>query len=453
FRSQGGKDRILRKFLSISQSDEKTAISCLNANNWKLESSLEFFYNRYSKILSDNKIEELYQRYCGLLDSEHPDRILATGMERFIVTDLKLNPASRLVLILAWKFGARTQGEFTKDEFFHGLHALECDSIESLQKRLPTLESEIEKPDAFKSLYTFTFGFANVDRFNAKSLRIDDAIAYMDLLLRGRFVHLDLWFKFLRASLLTNNDFLLFSFNEKNQSAISKDTWDLLLAFAKTIAPDFSDYDIEGDYDHISWERRGKVIPIGAWDLRNKSYELASYYTGLHIFDQVHRWCIDRKGSFETYKKSLGAWPVLIDEFVEWARPYGYVLRVLLFANCHRSSIDNYVRLDSLLVFRTQIYRQAQALLRKSANVNANNKRGFTPLHMASGQGHQRILCTLTDAGARWNVRASQKGIVPLNCTTSGSSVRINRFITASSFLNSTFIKMTLKLDLTNLSL
>ncbi|VDL57266.1 unnamed protein product, partial [Hymenolepis diminuta] len=234
FRPQGGKDRILRKFLSISQSDEKTAISCLNANNWKLESSLEFFYNRYSKILNDNKIEELYQRYCEfdftvagfvpLSDSEHPDRILATGMERFIVTDLKLNPASRLVLILAWKFGARTQGEFTKDEFFHGLHALECDSIESLQKRLPTLESEIEKPDAFKSLYTFTFGFANVDRFNAKSLRIDDAIAYMDLLLRGRF--------------------------EKNQAAISKDTWDLLLAFARTIAPDFSDYDVEGTFSN-----------------------------------------------------------------------------------------------------------------------------------------------------------------------------------------------------------
>ncbi|VDN96897.1 unnamed protein product [Rodentolepis nana] len=241
FRPQGGRDRILRKFLSISQTDEKIAIACLGANNWKLEPSLEFFYNRYSKILNDNKIEELYRRYC---DSEHPDRILVTGMERFIVNDLKLNPASRLVLILAWKFGARTQGEFTKDEFFHGLRTLECDSIESLQKRLLTLESEIEKPDAFKSLYTFTFGFANVDRFNAKSLRTDDAIAYMDLLLRGRFVHLDLWFKFLRASLFISNDLLLISFT-----------------FAKTIAPDFSDYDIEG------------------------------------------------------------AWPVLIDEFVEWARP------------------------------------------------------------------------------------------------------------------------------------
>lgn len=57
-------------------------------------------------------------------DSQYPDRILATGMERFLVTDLHLDPASRVVLILAWKFGARTQGEFTKEEFFRGLHEL-----------------------------------------------------------------------------------------------------------------------------------------------------------------------------------------------------------------------------------------------------------------------------------------------------------------------------------------
>lgn len=98
-----------------------------------------------------------------------------------------------------------------------------CDSIESLRNRLMTLESEVENPDAFKSLYSFTFGFANVDRHNAKSLSkslssfdlllliilifcsplgTDDAIAYLDLLLRGKFVHLDLWFTFLRVSLL-----------------------------------------------------------------------------------------------------------------------------------------------------------------------------------------------------------------------------------------------------------
>lgn len=65
----------------------------------------------------------------SFLDNEHKDRILATGMERFLVTDLNLDPASRVVLILAWKFGARTQGEFTKEEFFRGLHQLEYTKI------------------------------------------------------------------------------------------------------------------------------------------------------------------------------------------------------------------------------------------------------------------------------------------------------------------------------------
>ena len=35
--------------------------------------------------------------------------------------DLGLNPESRAVLLLAWKFKAATQCEFTKDEFLNGM--------------------------------------------------------------------------------------------------------------------------------------------------------------------------------------------------------------------------------------------------------------------------------------------------------------------------------------------
>lgn len=57
-------------------------------------------------------------------DPQYPDRILATGMEQFLVSDLRLDPASLSVLVLAWKFGARTQGEFTREEFFRGFKEL-----------------------------------------------------------------------------------------------------------------------------------------------------------------------------------------------------------------------------------------------------------------------------------------------------------------------------------------
>jgi len=56
-------------------------------------------------------------------DPHEDDKITAEGMMRFL-DDLSLNPESRTVLILAWKFGAATQCVFTKEEFLNGLTEL-----------------------------------------------------------------------------------------------------------------------------------------------------------------------------------------------------------------------------------------------------------------------------------------------------------------------------------------
>lgn len=45
------------------------------------------------------------------------------GVMKFL-EDLSLSPESRTVLLIAWKFKAATQCEFTKDEFVNGMTEL-----------------------------------------------------------------------------------------------------------------------------------------------------------------------------------------------------------------------------------------------------------------------------------------------------------------------------------------
>ena len=51
---------------------------------------------------------------------EDEEKITTDGVVRFL-NDLGLDPASRTVLLLAWKFKAATQCEFSKEEFVNGM--------------------------------------------------------------------------------------------------------------------------------------------------------------------------------------------------------------------------------------------------------------------------------------------------------------------------------------------
>lgn len=157
------------------------------------------------------------------------EKISIEGVEN-LLADLQLEANSILVLILAWKCRAETQCEFSKQEFYTGLRELGADSIDKLKLRLIRAEQELNNnPHQFKNLYQFTFNYAKNQL--QKSLDLELAIAYWNILLRNRFKFLDLWIEFL---------------NETPKRAVSRDTWNLLLDFSAMIDDTMSNYDEEG---------------------------------------------------------------------------------------------------------------------------------------------------------------------------------------------------------------
>jgi DCN1-like protein 1/2 len=190
------KDKV-KKFIALTQTGEQTAIHCLNANDWKLDLASDNYFTNpdlYYRELDSKKIELLFNKYRDVNDSL---RITSDGVIKFL-EDLQLSPESRLVLIIAWKFRAQTQCEFSRDEFINGFSHLGVDSLDKLKQKLPLLEVDLNDMHKFKDFYHFTFNYAKDS--GQKGLDLEMAIAYWNIVLKDRFKFLDLWCKFLTVS-------------------------------------------------------------------------------------------------------------------------------------------------------------------------------------------------------------------------------------------------------------
>lgn len=165
----------------FTQSNEKTALNFLAQNDWKLEVATDKFFQNpelyapnIKGALDKRKLEQLYNRYRGVqltcqcrerifgfnvctapstqfedhlkcslappsslflstcpptprlffppspLDPHDVNKIGIDGIQQFC-DDLMLDPASISVLLIAWKFRAATQCEFSKQEFMDGM--------------------------------------------------------------------------------------------------------------------------------------------------------------------------------------------------------------------------------------------------------------------------------------------------------------------------------------------
>ncbi|CAH2269047.1 jg16068 [Pararge aegeria aegeria] len=96
-----------------------------------------------------------------------PDVLGPEGMEKFC-EDLSVDPENVVMLVIAYKMGAKQMGFFTQEEWIKGLTELQCDSVHKLQNKLEYLRCLLNDPYMFKAVYRYSYDFAREapsDRF------------------------------------------------------------------------------------------------------------------------------------------------------------------------------------------------------------------------------------------------------------------------------------------------
>jgi len=232
--SRDQKDKA-KNFITFTGASEKTAIDVLKKHDWNLEIAVDNYFSSPQQsqeatpsVKTDsNKIETLFSKYKDAASTE-PPKIEDTGLALF-AKDLGLDPDDILMLVIAWHFGAKTPGEFSKQEFVDGMTTLKCDSTEKLRDRVPTIRASLADDGTFKEFYMFIFNYGRPPQ--QKSLSLEMAIELWQMVLANRFKFLSDWVSYLK---------------EKHKLAISRDTWALLLEFSRVINDEMTNYDSEG---------------------------------------------------------------------------------------------------------------------------------------------------------------------------------------------------------------
>lgn len=91
--------------------------------------------------------------------ADEPEMLGPDGMERFC-KDIGVEPENVVMLVLAYKMGARQMGFFTLAEWQKGLTDVQCDSVAKIQMKLDYLKSLMNDTNVFKCIYRYAYDFA-----------------------------------------------------------------------------------------------------------------------------------------------------------------------------------------------------------------------------------------------------------------------------------------------------
>ncbi|KAI6135328.1 defective in Cullin neddylation protein 1, partial [Pisolithus croceorrhizus] len=269
----------LSQFLAVTGASSKEARRYLEKYKL-LEPAIDAYFSegglrRSGASLSTSSINTLFDRYK---DSES-DEITEDGTER-LCQDLGVDLEDVVLLAVAYELKSPHIGRWSKKGWVSGLKSLGCDSLDSLRNTLPRLRDKLASdPPYFAAVYNYTFPLAREEgqRSLGKSPSLDAAMAYWELLipfgLSGGALkhvsssssnvdirqsdddgngwsekHTEWWFEFLRV---------------KGSKGVSKDTWQMLPEFIRTIDGKFEQHDATAAWpstidDFVAWAKEKK---------------------------------------------------------------------------------------------------------------------------------------------------------------------------------------------------
>ncbi|CAK7326055.1 unnamed protein product [Dovyalis caffra] len=311
--------------MSITGASEKVAAQALKASDWHLEGAFDVFYSQpQARTYTDSRhLEELYNRY----KDPYVDMVLVDGIT-VLCNDLQSNitighEPQKLIgypdgilkiyqkmdkLVVSWHMKAATMCEFSKQEFIGGLQALGIDSLDKFRERIPYMRSELMDEQKFREIYNFAFGWAKEKvhavvykacTWGQKSLALDTAIGMWQLMFAEKqWPLVDHWCQFLQCAsvLLTRLGII-----KQSPGTLGLNYWNL----------PGSVRDVELDLTSL----RG----VGGLP------KFMSVET-LQTFEKLCKIAIHPPFTVDPTLSNYdaeGAWPYLIDEFVEYLNENG----------------------------------------------------------------------------------------------------------------------------------
>eukprot|EP01105_Mastigella_eilhardi_P028111 TRINITY_DN903_c0_g1_i5.p1 TRINITY_DN903_c0_g1~~TRINITY_DN903_c0_g1_i5.p1 ORF type:complete len:250 (-),score=59.46 TRINITY_DN903_c0_g1_i5:106-855(-) len=159
------------------------------------------------------------------------EKIGPDGAEE-LCRQLEIEPDNVLALVLAWKFGAKENGYFTRDEFVNGMKSLGCSSISQLRKQLDSINVSLNSNLAdMHQLYQFAFEYCKLQP-EQKLIENTIAATMINLALDKRpgFKHVERWCAFLSAE------------GVPSVKAVNKDQWDCFFDFSRQVPDDLANW-------------------------------------------------------------------------------------------------------------------------------------------------------------------------------------------------------------------